>query len=40
LVCVCVYSVCVVLCLGRGLVTSWSLVQGVLLSVKNDYGNE
>jgi hypothetical protein len=25
---------CVVLCLGRGLATSWSLVQGVLPSVK------
>jgi hypothetical protein len=34
LVCVCVYSVCVVLCLGRGHATSWSLVQGVLPSVK------
>jgi hypothetical protein len=32
--CVCVYSVCVVLCLGRGLETSWSPVQGVLPSVK------
>jgi hypothetical protein len=36
LVGVCVYSVCVVLCLGRGLPTSWSLVQGVLPSV-NDH---
>jgi hypothetical protein len=34
LVCVYVYSVCVVLCLGSGLTTSWSLVQGVLPSVK------
>jgi hypothetical protein len=34
LVFVCVYSVCVVLCLGRGLATSWSPVQGVLPSVK------
>jgi hypothetical protein len=34
LVCVCVYSVCVVLCLRRGLATSWSLVRGVLPSVK------
>jgi hypothetical protein len=34
LVCVCIYSVCVVLGLGRGLATSWSLVQGVLPSVK------
>jgi hypothetical protein len=29
LVCICVYSVCAVLCLGRGPATSWSLV-GVL----------
>jgi hypothetical protein len=28
------FCVCVVLCLDRGLATSWSLVQGVLLSVK------
>jgi hypothetical protein len=34
----CVYSF--ILCLGRGLVTGWSLVQGVLPSVKNDYGTE
>jgi hypothetical protein len=34
LVCVYVYFVCVVLCLCRGLATSWSLVQGVLPSVK------
>jgi hypothetical protein len=34
LVCVCVYSVYVVLCLGRGLAMSWSPVQGVLPSVK------
>jgi hypothetical protein len=34
LVCVCVYSVCVVLCLGRGLATICSLVQGVLPSIK------
>jgi hypothetical protein len=33
--CLCVHSfcVCVVLCLGSGLATSWSLVQGVLPSV-------
>jgi hypothetical protein len=37
LVCVCVYSVCVVLRLGRGLATDWSLVQGVLPSMKNNY---
>jgi hypothetical protein len=30
LVSVCVYSVCVFLCLGSGLATDWSLVQGVL----------
>jgi hypothetical protein len=34
LVCVRVYSVSVVLCLGRGLATNRSLVQGVLSSVK------
>jgi hypothetical protein len=28
-VCVCVYSVCVVLCVDSGLATSWSPVQGV-----------
>jgi hypothetical protein len=33
-VCVCSFCDCVVLCLGRGLATSWSLVQGVLPSVK------
>jgi hypothetical protein len=33
-VCMCLFCVCVVLCLGRGLATSWSLVQGVLPSVK------
>jgi hypothetical protein len=32
--------VCVVLCIGSGLVTGRSLVQGVLPSVKNDYGTE
>jgi hypothetical protein len=30
---VCVYSVCVVLCVGRGLATGLSPVQGVLLTV-------
>jgi hypothetical protein len=35
--CVCV---CVVQRLGSGLATGWSLVQGVLPSVKNDYGIE
>jgi hypothetical protein len=35
LACVCAFfCVCVVLCLGRGLATSWSPVQGVLPSVK------
>jgi hypothetical protein len=33
-VCMCLFRVCVVLCLGKGLVTSRSLVQGVLPSVK------
>jgi hypothetical protein len=31
---VCIFCVYVVLCLGRGLATGWSLVQGVLPSVK------
>jgi hypothetical protein len=30
---VCVYSVCVVLCVGRGLATGWSTIQGVLPTV-------
>jgi hypothetical protein len=30
----CLFCVCVVLYLGRGLATSWSLVQGILPSVK------
>jgi hypothetical protein len=33
-VCMCLFCVCVVLCLGRGLATSWSLVKGVQPSVK------
>jgi hypothetical protein len=34
--CVCAFFfVCVVLCLGRGLATSWSPVQGVLPSVND-----
>jgi hypothetical protein len=32
--CMCLFCVCVVLCLGRGLATVWSLIQGVLWSVK------
>jgi hypothetical protein len=34
-VCACVrlFCVCVVLCIGRGLATVWSFVQGVLPSV-------
>jgi hypothetical protein len=32
-VCVCVYSVCVLLSVGSGLATGWSLVQGVLPTV-------
>jgi putative exporter of polyketide antibiotics len=39
-VCMCLFSVCVVLCLGRGLVAGWSLAKGALPSVKNDYGTE
>jgi hypothetical protein len=38
--CMCLFCVCVALCLGSGLVTGWSLVQGVLPSVKNDYETE
>jgi hypothetical protein len=34
LLCVCVYSICVVLCLDSGVATGWSLIQGVLPSVK------
>jgi hypothetical protein len=30
------FCVCVILCLGSGLATGWSLVQEVLQSVKND----
>jgi hypothetical protein len=29
-----------ILCLGRGLATGLSLVQGVVPTVKNDYGTE
>jgi hypothetical protein len=32
-VCVRLFSVCVVLCVGSGLATGWSLVQGVLPTV-------
>jgi hypothetical protein len=39
-VCMHLFCVSVVLCFGSGLATGWSLVQGVLLSVKNDYGTE
>jgi hypothetical protein len=39
-VCMSLFCVCVDLCLGSGLATGWSLVQGVLPSVKNDYGTE
>jgi hypothetical protein len=38
--CMRLFCLCVVLCLGRGLAASLSLVQGVLPSVKNDYGTE
>jgi hypothetical protein len=34
------FCVCVVLYLGSGRATSWSLIQGVLPSVKNDYKTE
>jgi hypothetical protein len=39
-VCMRLFCVCVVLCLDRGLATNSSLVQGVLPSVKYDYGTE
>jgi hypothetical protein len=39
-VCVRLFCVCVVLCLDSGLATGWSLFQGVLPSMKNDYGTE
>jgi hypothetical protein len=39
-VCVRLFCVCVVPCLGSGLTTNLSLVQGVLPSVKNDYKTE
>jgi hypothetical protein len=32
-VCVCLFCICIVLCVGSGLATSWSPVQRVLLSV-------
>jgi hypothetical protein len=38
--CIRLLCVCVVLCFGSGIATGWSLVQGVLQSVKNDYGTE
>jgi hypothetical protein len=39
--CMRLFCVCVALCIGSGLATGLSLVQGVLLSVcKNDYGTE
>jgi hypothetical protein len=34
------FCVCAVLRVGSGIATGWSLVQGVLPSVKNDYGTE
>jgi hypothetical protein len=36
----CLFCVCVVLCLGRGIETSWSLVQGVLPSLKWSWTEE
>jgi hypothetical protein len=38
--CMRLFYVCVVLCVGSSLATGWSLVQGVLPSVINDYGIE
>jgi hypothetical protein len=32
-VCVCLFYICVVLCVGSGLTTGWSPVQGVLPTV-------
>jgi hypothetical protein len=34
------FCLCIILCLGRGLAKVWSLAQGVLPHVKNDYGTE
>jgi hypothetical protein len=39
-VCICLFWVCVVRCLGRGLATSWSLVQAVLSSVKRSWNGK
>jgi uncharacterized membrane protein YjgN (DUF898 family) len=39
-VCMRLFCVCVVLYVGSGLATGWSLVHGVLPSVKNDYWTE
>jgi hypothetical protein len=39
-VCIRLFCVCVALCVGSGLATGWSFLQGVLPSVKNDYGTE
>jgi hypothetical protein len=39
-VCMCLFCVCVVLCLSRGIATSWSPVQGVLQSVKWSWNRE
>jgi hypothetical protein len=38
--CVRLFCVCLVLCLGSGLATSWSLVQRVLAPLKNYYAIE
>jgi hypothetical protein len=35
--CVCLFCVCVDLCVGSGIAMASSLVQGVLPSAKNDY---
>jgi hypothetical protein len=39
-VCMRLFGVCVVLCLGSDLETGCFLLQGVLPSVKDDYGTE
>jgi hypothetical protein len=39
-VCVCVCVCAIILYLDNGLAMGWSLVRGILPSVKNDYGTE
>jgi hypothetical protein len=38
--CVRLFCVCIVLCVGSGLATGWSLVDGVLPTMENDYETE